>query len=84
MAFAAPLLVCWVERHPAEAWKHDLHPSVRGEGADKVAFRAIGSRRVGFNVSADIPAGDARCAKNAEHDVREVLADAFPFFPNTR
>jgi hypothetical protein len=56
---------------------------MRGEGSDKISLRAIGFGRVGFNVTANISAREPRGAKNAEHDVGEVLANAFSFFPNT-
>ncbi len=78
VTFAGDEPVGGVEADPAELGDEDLDPGVGGGGAGAVGF-GVGDA-VG-EVSGDVAAGDSELGPNeGDHDVGEVLADAFAGF----
>ena len=68
-----------IEINPANAGTKNREPRVRGIGADETRL-ACGRPRA--QVAAHVTRGQAERTQAGDAEVREILADAAPFFPD--
>jgi hypothetical protein len=72
------IVVRRIDCNPMHARSERLDPGVRGKPCNQLRSAGDGLHRIGFDVAAHIARRKSGSTQNAEHQMREVLADAGP------